>query len=393
MDNPLDILIVRGHLATPWELRPWTRLGDEFRVSYLQTSSNKFETGALDLEPAPARTLRDRLPAGTVFDHLTGLVGERYLGADEQFDRADIVHAEELSFWFAAEAAKRRPGRSFKLVQTVWETIPFMDTYRMPKARKARRQVLEQTDLFLPATERAREALLLEGVAPERIRVCSPGIDLERFATARRPEHTPEEHVIVSPGRLVWEKGHQDVVRAVAALHHGLVPLPDGCLPPRLLVIGRGPEEGRLRSHAAELGLGDAFELRAMVPYDEMPGVFAACSCLALASLPNADHSLYLGDPPRAFWEEQFGLVFVEAMAAGLPIVASNSGAIPEVVGDSGQFFTPGTWMDIARLLAEGPLTRPPGTRIEHPAHRLRTFSAEAMAERLAGAYRDVLER
>ena len=45
---------------------------------------------------------------------------------------------------------------------------------------------------------------------------------------AVRAPRRADEHTIVSPGRLVWEKGHQDVLRALAPLHRGIVPLPDG---------------------------------------------------------------------------------------------------------------------------------------------------------------------
>ena len=85
-------------------------------------------------------------------------------------------------------------------------------------------------------------------------------------------------------------------------------------------------------------------------------------------------------------------MVLAEAMAAGLPIVASSSGAIPEVCGDAAAYFVPGDWLGLARRLVEGPLSRPPGTRTEHSAELVRRYSIEAAAERLASAYERVLE-
>ncbi len=384
------ILIVRGHLVTPWELRPWRELPERFEVSYLQTGSNRFPLPP-ELRPVRVRALRDLLPPGPLGEVGAGVLGDRYLSAEPAFATADVVHAEELSFWFAAEAAKRRSRHRFKLVQTVWETLPFLHAFRNRHARQFRDLVLAETDLFLPATERAADALRLEGVSEKRMLVCPPGIDVGRFQ-ASSPNPAPTEHTIVSPGRLVWEKGHQDVLRALAALHRGIVTLPDGSTAaPRLLIVGSGPEEARLRAHAAELGLAGSVEIDS-VPYEQMPGVFAGASAMVLASQTSASAAYHPFDIPHAFWEEQFGLVLAEAMASGLAIVSTTSGAIPEVLsGTPADLLAPGDWMGIARALAAGPLTRTPGARIAHSAELLDRYSTHAAASRLASAYDRVL--
>jgi glycosyltransferase involved in cell wall biosynthesis len=387
------VLIVRGHQVTPWELAPWRELPERFEVSFLLTGSNRFATPE-GLRQVRVRALRDMLPGGALGDAGAHLLGDRYLAADESFGSIDLVHAEELSYWFAAEAARRKRRHGFRLVQTVWETLPHMDAYRTRHARRYRELVLAETDLFLPATERAAQALRLEGVEEARIRVCAPGIDVERFAVPA-PDQPPREHTILSPGRLVWEKGHHDVLRALAALHRGLVTLPGSSgaepLRPRLLIVGAGPEERRLREHASELGLSEAVELRA-VPYGEMPAVFAGASAMVLASQSSASVAYHPFDVPHAFWEEQFGMVLAEAMASGLAIVTTTNGAIPEVVaGASVDLVAPGDWMGIARALAAGPLSRPPGARVEYPTELVWRYSTAAAAARLAAAYDRVL--
>ena len=370
------VLVVRGHQANPWELRPWEELLDRYDVSYLRTDSTMFDTSLLRLPARPARAVRDVLPRGRAGDLLARIPGDRYLTPARALRGADIVHAQELGYWYSAQAARLKRQLGYRLVLTVWETIPFADAYRNVRTRPYRELVLSETDLFLAATERARAALLLEGAAPERVVVAPPGVDLERFAT---PSAAPDgRHLILSPGRLVWEKGHQDAIRALAALRRGVVAAPDGA-DPRLLIVGAGPEEGRLRRHAAELGLADAVELRSFVPYEQMPGLFARASCMVLGSLP------------RVHWEEQFGMVLAEAMAASVPIVASSSGAIPEVVGPDVPQFAPGDWLGLARLLAAGPLSRPPGERAHYDPERIRRFGARAAAERLSSAYEQVL--
>jgi glycosyltransferase involved in cell wall biosynthesis len=335
---------------------------------------------------------RDRLPKGLLGDVPALLVGDRYTkGADAAFAAAEVVHAEELSYWFAADAARRKAKHGFRLVQTVWETLPFGRTYRRAGTAKFRDAVLGATDLFLAATERARISLLLEGVADDRIAVSAPGVDIERFAAASAGAAPPAEHVIVSPGRLVWEKGHHDALRAVALLHRGIVTPPGGAIVrPRLRIIGAGPEERRLRAYAGELGLA-GWVAFGSVPYPEMPATFAAASCLLLGSQSSATGALHPFGTPRAFWEEQFGMVFVEAMAAGLDIVATTNGAIPEVLGGHGTLVPAGDYVGMARALAAGPLARPPGARVTYPQALLERYSTTAAAQRLADAYDRVL--
>lgn len=383
------VLIVRGHQATPWELVPWLFLpADEFRVSYLRTASNGYDDASLELDAVPVTALRDRFPRNRLGEVATGLLKDRYLGdADAAFADADIVHGAELLYWFAADAARRKPRHGFRLVQTVWETLPFLEAYRSGKARGFRREVLAQTDLFVAMTERARTALLLEGVPDERVVVSSPGIDVDRFRAADGAS-APTAHVVLSPGRLVWEKGHQDAIRALALLHRGVVRGPDDAVHrPRLRIIGSGPERDRLEAHARELGVGAHVEFGS-VPYEEMPRVMHEASCMLLGSLSMAAGARHPFDLPRDFWEEQFGMVFAEAMAAGLDIITTTSGAIPEVMSGAGTLVPPGDYVGMARALAAGPLARPPGARVAYPEALVERYSTRAAAERLAGIYR-----
>ena len=361
------VVLLRGHSANPWELRAWELLAERYDVVVGVTGSNVHDLAGLSLPVVPVRAVRDRLPRGRAGDLAALALGDRYRGLEEVLRGADVVHSAELGVWFAAQPAALKERLGFRLVLTVWETIPFLDAFRGFRGRPQRRLALERADLFLAATERARRCLLLEGAAEERIVVSPPGVDVGRFRSGSAA--TGETHLVVSPGRLVWEKGHYDVLRALAALGGGH----------RLLIVGAGPERERLLHYAGELGLAGRVEVRA-VPYVEMPAVFAAASCVVLASLP------------VPLWEEQFGMVLAEALAAGAPIVASASGAIPEVLDGSGAaLFEPGDWPALARLLAEGPLARPPGERVAYPASLVERYSTEAAAERLAAAYERLL--
>lgn len=375
--RPRRVVVLRGTAANPWDLRPWEDLGEGYEVSVLVPDANRYDVGALRrVRAVPVRTVGGRLrAAGARAGALaTRAVGERYLGLEPLLRGADLVHAAELGYWFSWQAARCKAALGFRLALTVWETLPFADAYRNVRTRRYRREVLAATDLFLATTERARAALLLEGAPAQRIVVAPPGIDVERFGAAREPAPRADgRHLIVSIGRLVWEKGHQDLLRAVALLRAR------GRDDVRVLIVGVGPEERRLRGVVRDLALDDVVELRGWVPYDELPRVYAQASCLVLASLPTP------------FWEEQFGMVLAEAMAAHVPIVAAASGAIPEVVGESGTLFGPGDWAGLAGVLADGPLATAPGTRRAPERERLERYSSAAAAARLRAAYDELL--
>jgi glycosyltransferase involved in cell wall biosynthesis len=364
--NRPRVVLLRGHSANPWDLRPWELLVDRFDIRVLATASNAYDVDSgLELPVERIGAVRDWLPRGRVGDLSALVVGDRYLRLEDALGQVDLVHGAEIGVPFSHGPALLKARGGFRLVLTVWETIPFGEAYRRFRGRRQRRETIGQVDMFLAATERAREALLLEGVAPDRIEVVPPGVDTERFASGE----TPASHLILSVGRLVWEKGHQDLLRALAVLKNRGVRA-------HALIVGRGAEEGRLRAYARDLGVADQVEWRGGVAYEEMPGMFDRASCFVLGSLPTM------------WWEEQFGMVLAEAAAAGVPIVAAGSGAISEVLSGAGRIFAAGDWIGLADEL-EAVLAEPP-TRVRHE-EAVRRYSLEAAAERYACVYERVL--
>jgi len=104
-----------------------------------------------------------------------------------------------------------------------------------------------------------------------------------------------------------------------------------------------------------------------------MRRLYAEASCVVLASLPTR------------YWEEQFGMVLAEAMAANRPLVASSSGAIPEVAGGAARYFNPGDWIGLAELLRE---TLASGGAPGAPGEG---YPLAAAAARLASVYDELL--
>jgi glycosyltransferase involved in cell wall biosynthesis len=367
------VVLLRGHSANPWELGAWEPLRDRYEVTVAVSRHNLFDVSRVELPTVRARTLRDLMPPGRAGDLAVHLPGDRYRGLEALLEGADIVHSVEIGTWFARQPAELKRRLGFRLVLTVWGTIPYLDHLLDPvRARHWRRErqlPIHEADLFLATTERARRCLLLDGADPSRIEVAWPGVDVARFAAARDDGAARgDSHLVVSPGRLVWEKGHHDVLRALAAVGGGH----------RLQIVGSGPQRDRLLRYASDLGVADRVEIGPM-PYERMPEVFANASVVVLASLATP------------VWEEQFGMVLAEAIAAGAPIVAASSGAIPEVLEGSGaELFSPGDWVGLADRLGAR-LAGPPGARADYPGWLVERYSNAAAAERLALAYERVL--
>ena len=171
------------------------------------------------------------------------------------------------------------------------------------------------------------------GVRADRVRVIPPGVDLERFTpdrdgARRRLGVPPERPLLVSARRLVPRMGLDVLVRAMSRLPEGV----------HLVVAGDGPEGEPLRQAAVALGVHDRVHLLGRIDDAELVDWYRAADVAVLPSL-----SL-----------EGFGLVALEALACGTPVVASRVGGLPEVVGplDPGLVVEPGDPEALAARLA-----------------------------------------
>lgn len=169
--------------------------------------------------------------------------------------------------------------------------------------------------------------LVLSAVLPHLERFSLPG---QRRAEGRKEWGFENEFVVGYVGRLVFEKGLDWLLESWRTAN-----LPDSA---RLVFVGQGPMEGIVRVAAAA---DPRIRLIGPVPFDRVPTVMASLDALVLPSLTTKD------------WCEQYGRVITEAMASGLPVIASDSGAIPEVVGDAGIIVSEGSTTELAAALRQ----------------------------------------
>jgi glycosyltransferase involved in cell wall biosynthesis len=194
------------------------------------------------------------------------------------------------------------------------------------------------------------------------------GVDVDAF---RPVGHAPPSGTlrVGFVGRLIPHKGVDVLLDAVA-------------LDPRIQVeiFGSGPEEEALVARAGDLGISHRVTFHGHVADQDMPSVYQRVDALAVPSVPTSG------------WVEQFGRVVVEAQASGVPVVASASGALPDVVGADGILVPPGDAPALRDALAR--LLDEPGLwdRLRAAgAAGARRYSWSSVADAQAELYRSVV--
>jgi glycosyltransferase involved in cell wall biosynthesis len=212
------------------------------------------------------------------------------------------------------------------------------------------------------------------GVPAEKIVVVPEPIELDRWtslfaAAAPRPRGGP---TILCVARMYPRKRVGDLLEAAALLR----PRIPGA---RVRIVGKGPEWGNVARLHATLGLGEAVTLLGDVSRDRLAEEYVSADIFCLPSV-----------------QESFGIVFLEAMAAGLPVVACRAAAIPEVVEDgvTGLLVPPRDPSGLARAL-EALAVDPERARAMGEAGRraVPAYVPERVAARFLEAVRLGLER
>jgi L-malate glycosyltransferase len=172
------------------------------------------------------------------------------------------------------------------------------------------------------------------------------GVDESLFSPKSQPELAtklgiqPGEFVVGFVGRFVPEKGLLTLVDALATLKDKSW---------KLLLIGRGALQSELMNKADENNFKDRIILVESVPHNEVFKYINLMSTLVLPSETNYKFKTLTS----AGWKEQFGHVLIEAMACQVPVIGSNSGEIPHVIGDAGLIFPEGNAKALADCLSQ----------------------------------------
>jgi glycosyltransferase involved in cell wall biosynthesis len=285
----------------------------------------------------------------------------------------DVVHLWEEPFVLAAGQVARRVPAGAALVPATFQNLP--KRYPPPFAQVERR-VMRRSDGWIAFGRTVEETLANRpGYRDRPHTVIPPGIDLSRFhpdpdarcRVRRRLGWTGDGAPVVGYlGRFVEPKGLRVLTAALDRV--------EGV---RALLVGGGEMEAELRGWASRRG--DAARIATGVAHDAVPEYLNAMDVLVAPSLTT----------PR--WREQFGRMLVEAMACGVPVIGSDSGEIPHVLGGAGVVVPEGDVGALADVLAR--LVGDAGERARLSALGLERARAEYALASVAGRHLAFFDR
>lgn len=283
----------------------------------------------------------------------------------------DVVHIDEepynLATFHALWLTRRIGGRA------LWFTWQNLNRrYPLP-FRLIERYNLQHADYAIAGSEGAATVWREKGYAGPMAVIPQFGVDPQIFAPRAAERDPARGFAIGYVGRLVPEKGVDLLLKAASDLSGTW----------RIQVVGTGPERSSLQALARQLGLSDRVAFEQELPSLRMPALYRGLDALVLPSRSQPN------------WIEQFGRVLIEAMACGVPVIGSDCGEIPNVVGDAGLIFaeedTSALREHLARLMRDADLWRMLARRGRERV--LAHFTQEQVAAETVAVYREMVDR
>ncbi|KAF3885514.1 MULTISPECIES: hormogonium polysaccharide biosynthesis glycosyltransferase HpsO [Nostocales] len=260
--------------------------------------------------------------------------------------RPNVIQVEQGSRGLAyAEmiALNKLLGLKAKNLFFTWWNLPYQLKFPVSLLEKYN---LDNSHGIISGNQDGAEVLRQQGYKGPIKVMPQLGVDERLFAPAPQPELAAQlgieqnDFVVGFVGRFVQEKG-------LFTLLEALIGLKDR--PWKLLLLGRGPLQSELLSKAEENAIKDRVILVESVAHDAVPKYINLMSTLVLPSETNYN----LKNLTSIGWKEQFGHVLIEAMACQVPVIGSNSGEIPHVIGEAGLIFPEGDAQALAHCIVQ----------------------------------------
>lgn len=356
----IRVALIRGDSLNEWEGQLWNNLSPSVHVAGICSRKNLYPRQALQFPVIQLDTTTDHRIRHQWMKYRHGIFQKLY-ALEELLHGYDIAHTAEIYSYYTYQAVvAKQHNPSLKVVTTVWdnsfdrfEVMPWLGYSRPPAWwRKRIYRLIQATvvgvDLFLPVSTMSVALLKDVGVPEEKIQLLPPAIyhleqspkdvsEAECVLDNRHHVKLGSDRLYLMVNRMVKEKGVYDVLAAWRMYLRTTKDIKSK----RLLLIGDGSERRHL------MQLVHAWNLKEHV--------------VSIPSLPNSlvrvlygkVEALILGSIPTSTWQEQFGYVLAEAITSGCPVVATTSGAIPEVVGRAGILVPPGNPVALCDALHE----------------------------------------
>jgi glycosyltransferase involved in cell wall biosynthesis len=231
--------------------------------------------------------------------------------------RPDVIDIWEEPWGLVSVHACWLRRRVLPAAKVISETEANIDRQHPFPFNKFRRYTLSQADFAVSRNLEGVDVLRANGYRGEA-RVVGNGVDAELFRPMDREacKHALGLSGFVAGyvGRMIEAKGLMDIIEAAATCPAAV----------NLLFVGSGDFQSALERRVLEFGIGERVRFLAPRAMHDLPAVMNAMDALLLVSRTTRT------------WKEQFGRVIIEAHGCGTPVIGSDSGGIPEVVGEGG---------------------------------------------------------
>jgi glycosyltransferase involved in cell wall biosynthesis len=292
-----------------------------------------------------------------------------------------IVHAHGHPYLTSLLAGKlaKYYGKPFVLTQhnTFIEYNNIFDQVELLNDLAVGKQNLDAADRIITISNATREYVLRLGAKPEKVRVIYNGVDLARFRPIngkrqemRKKIGIPNNAVVVlTVRRLVYKNGIDTLLECanIAVKKNPNIVF---------IVVGKGPDLENIRMQVEQLGIGDNFRLAGFVSDADLPSYYNLGDLFVLPSKSG----------------EGLPLVALEAMACGLPVVATNVGGIKEILLDNyGKLVPPNQPELLADAVMEFAAVDFSSRRSELRARIEERYSWDSNVERLVQLYEELI--
>jgi len=350
LDKKMRIGVFADKGMGKWLVQSFEPLSEMADITLFIPDNNKHDPSSFNL---PKHLLTHRRETWLSIKH-AGSYLKRWLQDNERLTHVDF-YPFSLSEHFSAhkyEVILTKAERSLYTLSSLKDLFGYKLIYRYPytlpltyvfneRSEFARRKSFNKIDHFICISVTAGKTLEYEGVEPSKIDVVYNSVELSFFSPGQKDtglmdklKISKTDKVIMFVGKLTsWKNPFTLLYASKILLQRGLSL--------KILLAGQGAQKSNLQKTAELLGLTqniiflDFIENTELNIYYRLADVFVMPSMTTIA------------------WEDQFPFAVVEAMASGLPVIVTQSGGMPELVGDTGRIYPQGNYRELAKHLYE----------------------------------------